>query len=90
MEVSFSRQFIRLYKKGVGNGSISDTAFRRALSWFTEDPFDARLKTHKLSGKLKGLWSYTIEYDLRVVFYFTKDKPPKAIFTDIGTHDEVY
>jgi hypothetical protein len=24
------------------------------------------------------------------VFYFTKEKPKKAVFVDIGTHDEVY
>ena len=47
-------------------------------------------KTHKLSGKLKGLWSFSIEYDLRVVFFFTNDKPKKAVFVDMGTHDEVY
>jgi hypothetical protein len=24
------------------------------------------------------------------VFYFTNDKPKKAVFVDVGTHDEVY
>jgi len=57
---------------------------------FLNDPFDSRLKTHKLSGKLKDLWSFSLEYDLRVVFFFTKDKPKKAVFVDIGTHNEVY
>jgi mRNA-degrading endonuclease YafQ of YafQ-DinJ toxin-antitoxin module len=57
---------------------------------FTTNPFHARLKTHKLSGKLKGMWAFSIEQDARVLFYFTKDKPRKAVFTDIGSHDEVY
>jgi mRNA-degrading endonuclease YafQ of YafQ-DinJ toxin-antitoxin module len=60
------------------------------LELFINDPYDSRLKTHKLSGKLNGLWSFSIEYDLRVVLFFTKDKPKKAVFIDIGTHDEVY
>lgn len=30
------------------------------------------------------------EFWLRVVFFFTTDKPPRAVFVDIGTHDEVY
>jgi mRNA-degrading endonuclease YafQ of YafQ-DinJ toxin-antitoxin module len=57
---------------------------------FITDPFNLKLKTHKLSGKLKDLWSFSLDYDLRVVFYFTKDKPKKAVLVDIGTHDEVY
>ena len=60
------------------------------MELFINDPFDSKLKTHKLSGKLKGLWSFSIEYDLRVVFFFTNDKTKKAVFVDIGTHDEVY
>ena len=57
---------------------------------FKNDPFDPKLKTHKLSGKLKGLWSFSVTYNIRVVFYFTNDKPVKAIFVNIGDHDEVY
>lgn len=60
------------------------------MELFIYDPFDSKLKTHKLSGKLKRLWSFSIEYDLRVVFFFTDEKPRKAIFVDLGTHDEVY
>lgn len=60
------------------------------LSVFIENPFESKLKTHKLSGKLEDLWSFSIEFDLRVVFYFTKDKPKKAVFIDIGAHEEVY
>ncbi len=89
MEVSFSDSFKKVFKKRVKSTEI-ETEFWIRLELFVNDPFDARLKTHKLSGKLKDLWSFSIEYNLRVVFYFTKDKPKKAIFVDIGTHDEVY
>jgi len=41
-----------------------------------------------LSGKLKELGSFSVEYDVRVVFYFVSDS--KAIFIGIGKHDEVY
>jgi mRNA-degrading endonuclease YafQ of YafQ-DinJ toxin-antitoxin module len=41
-----------------------------------------------LSGELKGLWSFSIEYDCRVIFEFIEDN--KALFIDIGSHDEVY
>ncbi len=89
MEVSFSDSFKKAFKKRVKSTEI-ETEFWNRLELFVKDPFDVRLKTHKLSGKLKDLWSFSIEYNLRVVFYFTKDKPKKAIFVDIGNHDEVY
>lgn len=89
MEISFSSAFKKAYKKRV-KGTLSESAFWEAVDNFVSDPYHPRLKTHKLSGRLKGLWSITIEYDLRVVFYFTDDKPLRAVFVDIGTHDEVY
>jgi len=35
------------------------------------------------------MWSFSVEYDIRVVFFFTKNKPKKVVFVDIGIHDEV-
>lgn len=58
------------------------------METFTNDPFDPSLRTHKLSGKLKDLWSFSLEYDGRLLFYFTDDA--NAVFVDIGSHDEVY
>jgi mRNA-degrading endonuclease YafQ of YafQ-DinJ toxin-antitoxin module len=89
MEVSFSDSFNRVFYKRVKSTEI-EAEFWIKLELFVIDPFDAKLKTHKLSGKLKDLWSFSIDYDLRVVFYFTKDKPKKAVLIDLGTHDEVY
>jgi addiction module RelE/StbE family toxin len=89
MEVSFSDSFKRSFKKRV-KATSSEKLFWEKLEKFIDNPFDASLKTHKLSGKLKGLQSFSIEYNLRVVFYFTSTKPIKAVLIDIGTHDEVY
>lgn len=89
MEVSFSETFKKTFKKRI-KGTDAEIAFWKKLEIFIAQPFEPKLKTHKLSGKLKGLWSFSIEYDMRVVFYFTKDKPQKAVFIDIGNHNEVY
>lgn len=89
MEVSFSDSFKKVFKKRI-KSTENESEFWIRLEWFINDPFDSRLKTHKLSGKLKDLWSFSLEYDLRVVFYFTKEKPKRAVLVDIGTHDEVY
>ena len=88
MEVSFSSSFKRSFKKRIkGNADLS-ASFWHKLEQFTIDPFEPSLKTHKLSGKLKDLWSFSVDYDERVLFYFTEDE--KAVFVDIGSHDEVY
>lgn len=89
MEVSFSDSFKKVFNKRIKSTEIEPEFWLR-LGLFVIDPFDAKLKTHKLSGKLKDLWSFSIDYNLRVVFFLTKDKPKKAVFIDIGTHDEVY
>jgi mRNA-degrading endonuclease YafQ of YafQ-DinJ toxin-antitoxin module len=89
MEVSFSDSFKKAFNKKI-KSSEAERVFWICVEIFIADPFDSRLKTHKLSGKLKDLWSFSIEYDARVLFYFTKEKPKRAVFIDIGSHDEVY
>jgi addiction module RelE/StbE family toxin len=88
VEVSFSASFKRAFKKRIKGNSNLEARFWQKLEQFIKEPFDPSLKTHKLSGKLKDLWSFSIDYDERIVFYFTEDE--KAVFVDIGSHDEVY
>jgi len=42
----------------------------------------------KLSGELDELWSFSVEYDCRIVFKFLEEN--RVILIDVGTHDEVY
>jgi len=55
--------------------------------WFRTNPFDGRLRTHKLKGDLAGTWSYSINREYRVLFRFISDV--EVLYYDIGTH-EVY
>ena len=89
MEVAFSDSFKKAFKKRIKSTEL-EMQFWNRFELFINQPFAPQLKTHKLSGKLKNLWSFTVEYDLRVIFYFTEDKPKKVVFVDIGTHKEVY
>lgn len=88
VEISFSSSFRRAFKKRIKGNLDLEAKFWQKVEQFTIDPFDQSLKTHKLSGKLKDLWSFSVEYDERVLFYFTEDG--NAVFVDIGSHDEVY
>ena len=88
IEVSFSSSFKKAFKKRIGRQSDLKQKFWQKVEKFVLDPFDRSLKTHKLSGRLQELWSFTIDYDVRVLFYFTDEG--NAVFVDIGSHDEVY
>jgi len=88
IEIAFSSLFKRAFKKNVSGNKNLETQFWERVELFKSNPFDPKLKTHRLSGKLKDLWSFSIEYDLRVVFYFAGDQ--RAVFVDIGSHKEVY
>lgn len=87
-QVAFSTSFKRAFKKRVGGRKELETKFWRRVEIFTINPYDPRLRTHKLSGELRDLWSFTVEYDVRVVFAFLPNN--RAVFEDIGSHDEVY
>jgi mRNA-degrading endonuclease YafQ of YafQ-DinJ toxin-antitoxin module len=87
VEVSFSSPFKRAFKKRIKDNAI-EARFWQKLEQFTIDLFDPSLKTHKLLGKLKEFCSFSVDYDDRVLLYFTEDG--KAVFVDIGSHDEVY
>ncbi len=61
------------------------------LALLCSDPFQARLKTHKLKGELKDSYACSAGYDLRIIFKFVEYEQTQAILLEsIGTHDEVY
>ena len=87
-EVAFSSSFKRAFKKRIEGRKPLEEKFWKRLEWFKANPHDARLRTHKLTGELQDHWSFSIEYDVRVVFEFASQN--RAVFQDIGTHDDVY
>jgi addiction module RelE/StbE family toxin len=89
VEISFSSSFKKSFKKKVKQNKELIDLFWDTVEIFIHNPFDRKLKTHKLSGKLKDLWSFSVQYDLRVIFYFLEDGN-RAVFVDIGKHEEVY
>ena len=60
---SFDYSFKRAFKKRFQGNHELERKFRTQLEKIKENLFDPSLKTHKLSGKLKELWSFSIEYN---------------------------
>ena len=54
------------------------------LKIFQKDPFSPLIKTHKLSGKLKNYWSFSVDYSIRIMFEFVDEESVGLI--DIGPH----
>ena len=76
----FKKSFRKLPKNIKKKAKIRDKDFRN-------NPFIPGLQTHKLKGKLKDYWAYSINEDYRILFRFI-DKS-KVIYFNIGTH-EIY
>jgi addiction module RelE/StbE family toxin len=88
IKIAYSPAFARAYKKQIKNQTAIQKLFTEKVALFLQDPYHPQLRTHKLKGILKDFYSFSIDYDLRVIFYFASEN--EVIFENIGSHDEVY
>lgn len=51
---------------------------------FRDNAIDLRLKTHRLHGRLKDHWSFSISHKYRILFVFVKSD--EVLFLDVGGH----
>ena len=88
ISIALSNSFKRAYSKLIKNNKYLEELFINRLETFINNPFDPLLKTHKLSGKLSETWSFSINFQLRVLFVFIDTD--QVILENIGNHDNVY
>lgn len=88
IEIVLTSSFRKAFKRKIRGNKKLEQRFRDRVAIFQNNLFDPRLRTHQLSGQLQGLWSFSVDYDVRIVFSFVDTK--KVLFVDIGTHEEVY
>lgn len=82
MKIVYSKKFVSKYKK------LSPELVRLAEKKekiFKKDPFDSRLRTHKLTGALKRYWAFSLDYKHRVIVLF--ESKNEAWFISVGTHN---
>lgn len=82
MRIYYSSKFSREYKKLPKEAKI---LAEKQEKIFRKDPFDPRLKTHHLTGKLKDFLAFSIDFKYRIIFEFI-DKDI-VWFHSVGTHD---
>ncbi len=83
-QIEYSSNFVNQFKK------LNPRLQRQAIKvekLFKKDPSSPKLKAHKVSGKLKDLWTFSINYKGRIIFEFLGKG--KVIFYKIGSH-EIY
>lgn len=78
----FDRRFERDFKHL--NRDLQNI-IRERISIFREDPFDVRLHSHKLHGKLDGRWSFSVTSNYRVIFRFVDSQT--IVLQAVGPHD---
>jgi addiction module RelE/StbE family toxin len=81
MQIEYSPKFKKKFKK-LPREVKEKTIILEKL--FRKNPFDPKLKTHKLHGTLKEYWAFSISFGYRIGFTFIEGRT--ARFHDIGTH----
>ena len=81
MYIYYSSKFSREYKKLPPR--LKRLAEERE-KLFRADPFHPLLETHKLHGKLRPWWSFSIDGKYRIIFEFAKKD--EVWFHSVGDH----
>lgn len=82
MKIGYKPIFIRQYKKLPPE--LQEEA-KQKIQLFIQDPQHPFLKTHKLKGPLKQFFSFSVNYEYRIVFEYESSE--KAVLLMIGNHD---
>ena len=91
--LAWGQSFRRAFKRRTRNNPSLQHQIVDALERLAKNPFDPSLKSHKLTGKLHGLWACWVQYDCRIIYAFEHDQQSREeiiVLVDVGTHDEVY
>jgi proteic killer suppression protein len=88
ISIAWDSGFKKAYRKKLKNDKELKRKFVKSIKLFSADPFNKQLRTHKLTGRLQGLWAFSVDYDVRVIFSFTNDN--EVLLIDMGGHEEVY
>lgn len=88
----WSNTFLRAYTTAIRRHPHLKPDIEAVLRLLVGDPFEPRLRSHKLKGQLEGTWACSIGYDMRLIFEFVigASKEDDNLLIEMGTHDEVY
>lgn len=82
MEILYKPTFIRQFNKL--EELLQDEVLEK-IELFKDKKNHKQLKVHKLTGKLKDFYSFSVNYSYRIVFLYENKK--SVTFLAIGDHD---
>jgi addiction module RelE/StbE family toxin len=85
MKITSTKKFDKKIRK---QSSKVKKEFIKRIFLFEQDSHTPLLNTHKLTGEYKGLWSFNLSGDIRVIFDSSEEGV--VILLDIGTRSELY
>ena len=88
-ELLYTESYIRRAKKFIKRHPNLTEPYRKTLKLLESNPSHPSLRLHKLSGKLSGLYSVSINITYRISIEF-QIQNDTIIPVSVGTHDEVY
>ena len=81
--------FIRTARRFLRRRPHLRETLSQVFAQIEEDPFDSRLRTHPLKGRMRGLHAMRVTYKVRLIAQIDQEEHT-VVLLDIGEHDEVY
>ena len=86
----FKNNFTKAYKKLLKQDKNLEKDFEEALFMILNGiDLPSRYRDHKLKGSMGGYYDFHLRYDVVVIRYY-KDDRGLIIFSDIGSHKDVF
>lgn len=87
MRIVYHKVFEKHFKERIAPNRKLQERFYQRLSLLIENPQDPILRRHRLKGKDKFYWSFSVTGDIRVIYRIEEDS---LFLYDIGSHVQVY
>ncbi len=84
MEILYTPTFVRMFK--TLPLALQEEIIEQ-IERFKDSGNHRALKVHKLSGRLAGRYSFSVNYKTRIVFTYRKTQPRSALLLAVGDHD---
>jgi len=83
----WTKKFTKAASKFIDSNPEKTDQFKKVIRQLEKDVFEPSLKTHKLKGKMLGMYGCSISFSYRIVFMISDES---VILLNIGDHEEVY
>ena len=83
--IRYAPVFVRMYKKLV---PALKEEVKEKVTLLKDEKNHQKMKVHKLTGKLNGRNSFSVNYKIRIVFRYDDSNTINLLY--VGDHNEVY